>query len=122
MQQTRRYAEIKVIRTINPLTGDPLVVGYEWEGDVNDPVCLPRSVDLDELPWKLKFVEDANFGRYKIYVRTDYGILRAKIQNLKQLLKFRIILTLIVWGFGEIQLHSYPSWEDIRFIRKLLQK
>jgi hypothetical protein len=124
-----KFASLMVKEEINPLTGMPYVVSVEWVGHHSLRLrCSWRDEHfLELLPFELEKCSkisdnDCNafitYG-FRFYVRKDrhYWLSYhrfmndwAKILKVWQLLKGRIILTLIVWGVGWADQSQIIDW------------
>jgi hypothetical protein len=114
-------------------------VTYKWEGDANLPVIIDRqtlrfelnqSVDefpkeINFLPWPLKLIDDDDEAYWcydgALYSRTDglnkllwlYYWWRTRARRYWHPFKYRLLLTLMVWGAAYIPEFERPSWRHI---------
>jgi hypothetical protein len=127
-----KFASLMVKEEINPLTGMPYVVSVEWVGHHSLRLkihidCLRDERLLKLLPFDLEkcpMISDDDeyallIGGYQYYIRKDrhYWLAYhrfmndwARILKVWQLLKGRIILTLIVWGIGWADQSQIIDW------------
>jgi hypothetical protein len=120
------FAELRIKRELNPLTGVSDVVSVEWVGDPLLRLQLPRDPRVVKtltslLPFRLEECrrpDDFPIGP-KYYIRkdncaglaynrflTDWSRVLRVWHNFKR----RLIMTLIVWGVGWVEQNQIIDW------------
>ena len=117
-------AEIVVHRHYHPFY-EVETFTYEWVGGLNEEVELPDVVDIAKIPFPLEVKRDCYpLCPAKIYVRLDtqfpwYAVhrvikLKDSINNQILLMRTKIILTLVVWGVGQVIPGERVGWHCLR--------
>lgn len=110
---------------------------YEWVGEspytrVSHRLISEVAKDIYETeiqvgPYKLLRVDKDAFGYadFPLYVRKDkLGALRVALYRSTRLLDLayrRLIVTLAVWRLAEYNAAVYPSWRDIKIVKRFLK-
>jgi hypothetical protein len=102
---------------------------YKWLGDPSAPVVIDYRSDLDikDLPWPLRLVDEDALWRGKTYIRTDVPFwwwteVKRDYVNLWRWISIRLLWTAHVWGLAKIEPHTYPSWRDLKIFKRSKQK
>jgi hypothetical protein len=76
---------------------------YTWEGDIRGVVWIPSHVDITQLPWPLKRIEDGTYDPLmQRHVRTDvnwWWIAPAieKVKNWFRQVEGKLVVTIHIW-------------------------